>query len=64
MEKHLLNSPEKHDENMDEILAEQFLTNALLTFRRERLKLQIDQTLTERNQKEFMRLTEELKSIS
>ncbi|WNS73724.1 IDEAL domain-containing protein [Bacillus sp. DTU_2020_1000418_1_SI_GHA_SEK_038] len=64
MEKHLLNSPQQHEEKMDEILAEQFLNNTLLTFRRERLKLEIDKTLTDRDKKEFMRLTEELKSIS
>ena len=64
MEKHLLNSPQQHEENMAEILAEQFLNNTLLTFRRARLKLEIDKSLTERNKKEFMRLTEELKSIS
>lgn len=64
MEKHLLNSPEQLDENMDEILAEQFLNNALQTFRREQLRLLIDNALTERNKEEFMRLTEELKSIS
>ncbi|MEH7524256.1 IDEAL domain-containing protein [Bacillus sp. JJ1503] len=64
MEKHLLNSAQQHEENMDEILAEQFLNNTLLTFRRARLKLEIDRTLIERNKKEFMRLTEELKSIS
>lgn len=64
MEKHLLNSPEQLDENMDEILAEQFLNNALQTFRREQLRLLIDNALTERKEDEFMRLTEELKSIS
>lgn len=64
MEKHLLNSPHQLEEHMDEILAEQFLNNALLTFRKEQLKSLIDQTLSDRNKKEFMRLTEELKSIS
>ncbi|MBY0121432.1 IDEAL domain-containing protein [Bacillus sp. S/N-304-OC-R1] len=64
MEKHLLNSPEQLDENMDEILAEQFLNNALQTFRKEQLKSLIDHALMERNKDEFMRLTQELKSIS
>ncbi|KAB2338053.1 IDEAL domain-containing protein [Cytobacillus depressus] len=64
MEKHLLNSPKHLEESMDEILAEQFLTNALLTFRRKQLKVEIDKTLAERNKEKFLRLTEELKSIS
>jgi uncharacterized protein YpiB (UPF0302 family) len=64
MEKHLLNSPQQPGEEMDSILAEQFLNNALLEFRKKTLKMQIDQSLSEKNKDEFMRLTEELNNLS
>ncbi|MBU8878094.1 IDEAL domain-containing protein [Bacillus sp. FJAT-29790] len=64
MKKYLLNSPHQPEENLDSQIAEKILNNALQAYRREKLKMEIDQTLSDRNKEEFLRLTEELKSIS
>jgi len=64
MEKKLLNSPQHSDENADSVVAEMFLNNALLEFRREKIRKEIDQTLLDRNKDLFLKLTEELKKIS
>jgi uncharacterized protein YpiB (UPF0302 family) len=64
MEKRLLNSPQQTDENNDSVIAEMFLNNALLDFRREILRKEIDHSLQERNKEAFLKLTEELKKIS
>ncbi|MCM3707523.1 MULTISPECIES: IDEAL domain-containing protein [Cytobacillus] len=63
MEKRLLNSPQQSEENVS-LLAEQVLNQALKEYRVEKLRKKIDEALTSRNKKEFMRLTEELKQIS
>lgn len=63
MEKRLLNSPQQSEENVS-LLAEQVLNQALKEYRIEKLRKKIDEALTSRNKKEFMRLTEELKQIS
>ncbi|KML37348.1 IDEAL domain-containing protein [Cytobacillus firmus] len=63
MEKRLLNSPQQSEENVS-LLAEQVLNQALKEYRIEKLREKIDEALTSRNQKEFMRLTDELKKIS
>ncbi|KAF0817787.1 MULTISPECIES: IDEAL domain-containing protein [unclassified Cytobacillus] len=63
MEKRLLNSPQQSEENVS-LLAEQVLNQALKEYRIEKLRKKIDDSLTSRNKKEFMRLTEELKQIS
>ncbi|PAE26230.1 IDEAL domain-containing protein [Bacillus sp. 7894-2] len=63
MEKRLLNSPQQSEENVS-LLAEQVLNQALKEYRLEKLREKIDEALTNRNQKEFMRLTDELKKIS
>jgi uncharacterized protein YpiB (UPF0302 family) len=63
MEKRLLNSPQQSEENVS-LLAEQVLNQALKEYRIEKLRDKIDEALTSRNQKEFMRLTDELKKIS
>nr|WP_254119374.1 IDEAL domain-containing protein [Bacillus sp. FJAT-29790] len=60
----MLNSPHQPEENLDSQIAEKILNNALQAYRREKLKMEIDQTLSDRNKEEFLRLTEELKSIS
>ena len=44
--------------------AEMVLNQALLDFRKEQLRKEIDRSLQDRNKEEFLRLTEELKKIS
>ncbi|MCP3740735.1 IDEAL domain-containing protein [Rossellomorea sp. BNER] len=63
MEKKLLNSPQ-HEVIMDSLFAEMVLDKALFKFRKEKIQQKIDQSLRDRNKKEFLRLTEELKNIS
>ncbi|MBT2696972.1 IDEAL domain-containing protein [Bacillus sp. ISL-40] len=64
MEKKLLNSPQHSDENTDAVVAEMFLNNALLEFKREKIRKEIDHTLQHGDKELFLRLTEELKKIS
>lgn len=64
MEKRLLNSPQQTDENNDSVIAEMFLNHALIEFRRNVLRKEIDLSLQERNQEAFLKLSEELKKIS
>ncbi|MDQ0972942.1 uncharacterized protein YpiB (UPF0302 family) [Bacillus niacini] len=64
MEKRLLNSPQQTDENNDSVIAEMFLNHALIEFRREVLRKEIDLSLQERNKEAFLKLSEELKKIS
>ncbi len=64
MEKRLLNSPQPTDENNDSVIAEMFLNHALIEFRREVLRKEIDLSLQERNKEAFLKLSEELKKIS
>lgn len=64
MDKKLLNSPHHSDEFTDSLLAEMFLNNVLLDFKRERIRKEIDQTLQDGNKELFLKLTEELKKIS
>ncbi|MCM3114209.1 IDEAL domain-containing protein [Neobacillus sp. MER 74] len=64
MEKKLLNSPQHSDENTDAVVAEMFLKNALLEFRREKIRKEIDHTLLNGDKELFLKLTEELKKIS
>lgn len=64
VEKKLLNSPQNSDENADSSVAEMFLNNALLEFKRAKVLKEIDQTLQEGNKELFLKLTEELKKIS
>ena len=64
MEKKLLNSPQHSDEQTDSVIAEMFLNNALLEFKREKILKEIDQTLLDRNKELFLQLTEELKKIN
>jgi uncharacterized protein YpiB (UPF0302 family) len=64
MEKRLLNSPQQTDENNDSVIAEMFLNHALIEFRREVLRKEIDLSLKERNKEDFLKLSEELKKIS
>ncbi|MCR8847905.1 IDEAL domain-containing protein [Rossellomorea sp. SC111] len=63
MKKYLLNSPQSDVNHMDSLFAEMILDEALLTFRKEQIAQGIDQALCNRNKKEFLRLTGELKEI-
>lgn len=65
MEKNLLNTPTETEVNvMYSELADIVLNKALRDFRKEQLRTEIDRSLKNRNKEEFLRLTEELKSIS
>lgn len=65
MEKKLLNSPPEAEVNVtDSKIAEMVLNKALLDFRKEQLRREIDRSLELRNKEEFLRLAEELNSIS
>ncbi len=63
-EKLLITPPETEVNAMDSKLAEMFLDKVLLNFRKEQIRKEIDRSLEARNKEEFLRLTEELKSIS
>ncbi|MGM0878900.1 MAG: IDEAL domain-containing protein [Bacillota bacterium] len=64
MEKNLLYSPQPEGNVTDSLFAEMVLDKALLDFRKEKIQQKIDQSLRDRNKKEFLRLTEELKNVS
>lgn len=64
MEKKLLNSPQPEVNVLDSLFAEMVLDKALLDFRKEEIQQKIDQSLRDRNKREFLRLTEELKNVS
>jgi uncharacterized protein YpiB (UPF0302 family) len=64
MEKNLLNSPQLEINVIDSLFAEMVLDKALLNFRKEKIQQKIDQSLRNRNKREFLRLTGELKNVS
>ncbi|AMM94660.1 IDEAL domain-containing protein [Peribacillus simplex] len=65
MEKNLANTPPQPEINVkDSELAEMVINKALLNFRKEQIRKEIDQSLQDKNKEEFLRLTEELKNIS
>ena len=65
MENNLLNTPPETEINVVySEFADMVLNKALLDFRKEQLRKEIDQSLENRNKDEFLRLTEELKKIS
>ncbi|MBR8644784.1 IDEAL domain-containing protein [[Brevibacterium] frigoritolerans] len=65
MEKNLANTPPQPEINVkDSEFAEMVLNKALLNFRKEQIRKEIDQSLQGYNKEEFLRLTEELKNIS
>jgi len=64
MERNLRNLPQPSGNNMDSLFAEIVLDNALIDFRRDKIRKEIDQSLVERNKEVFLKLTEELKKIS
>lgn len=64
MKNYVLNIPVETEVNMtDAKLAEMFLDAALLNFRKEQIRKEINRALDERNEEEFIRLTEKLKNI-
>jgi uncharacterized protein YpiB (UPF0302 family) len=64
MEMNLFNESQQLDVNaMDSEFAERVLNKALRDFRKEQILKEIDQSLQKRNKEEFLRLTEELKSV-
>lgn len=65
MENNLLNTPPETEVNVVySEFADMVLNKALLDFRKEQLRKEIDRSLENRNKDEFLRLTEELKKIS
>jgi uncharacterized protein YpiB (UPF0302 family) len=64
MKNYVLNTPVENEVNeTDAKLAEMFLDAALLNFRKEQIRKEINRSLDERNEEEFMRLTKKLKNI-
>lgn len=64
MEKKLLHSPEQPNEYTDSEIAEMVLNHVLLQFKRDKILMEIDQTLQEGNKERFLQLAEELRKIS
>ncbi|MCR8869518.1 phosphoesterase [Bacillus sp. AFS026049] len=65
MEKNLANTQPQPEINVkDSEFAEMVINKALLNFRKEQIRKEIDQSLQDQNKEEFLRLTEELKNIS
>jgi uncharacterized protein YpiB (UPF0302 family) len=64
MEKNLLNSPQPEVNVIDSLFAEMVLDQALLDFRKEKIQQKIEESLRDRNKREFLRLAKELKNIS
>jgi uncharacterized protein YpiB (UPF0302 family) len=64
MEKDLLNSKKAVFNVIDSLFAEMLLDKSLLDFQKEKIQQKIDQSLRDKNKREFLRLTDELKNIS
>ncbi|MDY0944061.1 IDEAL domain-containing protein [Priestia megaterium] len=65
MENNALNEMDRIDPNLrDEILAELFLDRMMNDFKRGKILKEIDQSLKNKDKEAFLRLTEELKSVS
>ncbi|MGG0465403.1 IDEAL domain-containing protein [Priestia aryabhattai] len=65
MENNILNEMDRVDPDLrDEILAELFLNQMMDNFKRSKVLEEIDQSLKNKDQEAFLRLTEELKSVS
>ncbi|KQU17404.1 MULTISPECIES: IDEAL domain-containing protein [Priestia] len=65
MENNILNEMDRVDPNLrDEILAELFLNQMMDNFKRSKVLEEIDQSLKNKDKEAFLRLTEELKSVS
>ncbi|MEH7567060.1 IDEAL domain-containing protein, partial [Priestia megaterium] len=65
MENNILNEMDRVDPNLrDEILAELFLNKMMDNLKRSKVLEKIDQSLKNKDKEAFLRLTEELKSVS
>lgn len=64
MNKDLLKLPEPSIEEQLSMLAEQVLNESLVSYKKEKLKKEIDKSLKDRNKEEFLRLSSELNNIS
>ncbi|MFS0907094.1 IDEAL domain-containing protein [Priestia aryabhattai] len=65
MENNALNEMDRIDPNLrDEMLAELFLDRMMNDFKRSKILKEIDQSLKNKDKEAFLRLTEELKSVS
>ena len=62
MKKYFLNAPQQPEVvESDAKIAEMVLDKALHDFQKEQILKEIDQSLCDRNEKDFLRLTEKLK---
>ncbi|MED4280293.1 IDEAL domain-containing protein [Priestia megaterium] len=65
MENNALNEMDRIDPNLrDEMLAELFLDRMMNDFKRSKILKGINQSLKNKDKEAFLRLTEELKSVS
>ena len=65
MENNVLNGMERVDPNLrDEMLAELFLDQMINDFKKSKILEKVDQSLKNKDIKAFLRLTEELKSVT
>ncbi|MGC9934484.1 IDEAL domain-containing protein [Priestia aryabhattai] len=65
MENNALNEMDRVDPNLrDEMLAELFLDQMVSDFKRSKILERIDHSLKNKDKEAFLRLTEELKSVS
>ena len=65
MENNVLNGMERVDPNLrDEMLAELFLDQMINDFKKSKILEKVDQSLKNKDKEAFLRLTEELKSVS
>lgn len=65
MENNVLNGMDRVDPNLrDEMLAELFLNQVMNDFKRNKILEKVDHSLKNKDKEVFLRLTEELKSVS
>ncbi|MEM5008966.1 IDEAL domain-containing protein [Priestia megaterium] len=65
MENNVLNGMDRIDPSLrDEMLAELFLNQVMNDFKRSKILEKVDQSLKNKDKEAFLRLTEELKSVS
>ncbi|MBK0010396.1 uncharacterized protein YpiB (UPF0302 family) [Priestia megaterium] len=65
MENNVLNGMDRVDPNLrDEMLAELFLNQVMNDFKRNKILEKVDHSLKNKDKEAFLRLTEELKSVS
>jgi len=65
MENNVLNGMDRIDPSLrDEMLAEVFLNQVMNDFKRSKILEKVDQSLKNKDKEAFLRLTEELKSVS